>query len=77
MRTAIYVFLATAYVMLGHQYAAVWMSDLTLWERAVAMAPLKIRPHNNYAKVLYGLGRDAEAQHEIVVVAMLERIARR
>jgi len=37
---------------MGHRYAAVWVSDVTLWRWAVQMAPGKYRPMTNYQKAL-------------------------
>lgn len=40
------------HLIAGHRYAAVWVSDATLWGRAVQMAPMKFRPWMNYQKAL-------------------------
>jgi hypothetical protein len=39
---------------MGHRYAAVWVSDVTVWQWAVAAAPGKMRPWLNYEKAIGG-----------------------
>ncbi len=46
--------LAVVYAVLGHRYAFVWQSDLTLWTYAHRMAPHKERPAMNYMKAAWG-----------------------
>lgn len=57
-----FIGLLLVYAWLGHRYAPVWQSDLTLWSYARAHAPRKARPSVNYVKALYGAGREREAQ---------------
>ncbi|UCG13692.1 MAG: tetratricopeptide repeat protein [Deltaproteobacteria bacterium] len=47
----------------------VWVSELSLWRDAVQKSPNKARPHNNYGRALYLLGRrmteEAKKEFEI------------
>ena len=45
-----------------HTYARVWVSDVTLWHRAVRMAPMKPRPILNWGVMLVAQGRFAAAE---------------
>lgn len=40
------------HLLMGHRYAAVWVSEVTLWRWAVLAAPFKDRPWVNYQKAL-------------------------
>ncbi len=42
--------LLALHAVMGQHYAAVWVSDVTLWRRAVSMAPGKWRPMMNLEK---------------------------
>ncbi len=53
------------YGAVGHRRVRDWRSELTLWTRAVAMAPHNPRAHLNLAKALYGDGREPEAVIEV------------
>ena len=55
------IVVAVCCMLIGHAYASVWQSDLTVWERAYQLAPHKSRPAMNYAKALFAVGRDDEA----------------
>lgn len=38
------------HLLMGHRYAAVWQSDVTLWRWAMTQAPHRLRPWLNYQK---------------------------
>ena len=71
-RLLILVVVLVWYSVVGHLRVGDWTSELSLWTRAVAIAPYNPRPHINRAKALYGLGREAEALEEVATAVDLE-----
>jgi hypothetical protein len=46
------VALLVLHALAGRRYAAVWVSDVTLWRWASQAAPSKYRPMTNYQKAV-------------------------
>lgn len=66
------VVLVSWYSIVGHLRAQDWTSELSLWTRAVAVAPMSPLAHINRAKALFGLGRESEALQEFYISVSLE-----
>lgn len=64
MRWILLCGLLLVHVTQSRQYAHVWASNLSLWEHAARVAPMKSRPHMNYSRYLIEVRRLDEAWEE-------------
>lgn len=60
MRWAVVLALLGVYWCLDRRAVAVWESPEALWSHAYALSPRNERVRSNYAKALYGHGREWE-----------------
>ena len=73
MRQAFFVCLLCAYIVQAQYQMAMWRSDLALWTRAAAVAPMKPRPALNLGKALLIAGeRDAAERAFYRTLALAE-----